>query len=107
MQPVFSLPEMAAAMTRPLLNGEQTQTGHRKLAEQHDSDAPCRHLAALDEDAHCREHEHFISQRIHELAEVRDLIIVARYVAIGNVGETGDDIHRERPAEKGSGRREP
>ena len=53
-----------------LLHGDEPQTGHRKLAEQHYRDCPAGHLAVLNEEAHRRQHQHFISQRVNELAEV-------------------------------------
>ena len=59
-----------------LFHGNQPKAGHGKLPEEHHSDDPAGNLAVFDKPAHGGENQHFVSQRVHEFAEVRDLMIV-------------------------------
>ena len=69
----------------PLLNGDKAHAGNGKFAQQHDGKAPAGHLPALDKVTHRRHDEHLVRQRVHELAEICDLVAVAGNVAVGKI----------------------
>ena len=52
-------------------------------------------LPDLDEVAHGRHNEHLIRQRVHEFAEIRDLVVVAGDVAVHEIREARDHEHAE------------
>ena len=74
---VLTLPDHAAAITRPC------------------STATSGHLPDLDEVAHGRHDEHLVRQRVHEFAEIRDLVVVAGDVAVHEIREARDHEHAE------------
>ena len=78
-----------------LLDGNEPHSGDRELAQQHDGQTPAGHLPDLDEVAHGRHDEHLVRQRVHELAEIRDLVVVAGDVAVHEIREARDHEHAE------------
>ena len=93
----FDLARPGCGDDPPLLHGDQPHAGHGELPHQHDGKDPRQHVALLHEAAQRRHHKALVRQRIHELAEVGDLIIVPGDVAVGKVRQAGHDVHAQRP----------
>lgn len=54
-----------------------------------------------DKDHHAGRDQQLVGQRIEELAEIRDLIIMARDVAVDKIADARDHEHAERrPAQR-------
>ena len=60
----------------PIADGDEAQTGDCKLARDDDEHDPAGHPALSDEDHHAGRDQQLVGQRIEELAEIRDLIII-------------------------------
>ena len=77
-----------------VVHRDEAQPRNGKLAHQHEDQHPRRHGVPLDEHRHRREHQYLVRQRVHELAEVGDLMVVPGDVAVQRVRQARDDEHR-------------
>ena len=80
-----------------LLHGDEPQAGHGKFPEKHNGHHPAGHLPVLDEEAHGRQHQHFIRQRVHKFAEIGDLVVMPGNVAVSKVRQAGDNVNCQCP----------
>src|SRR5699024_6988216 len=78
-----------------VLHGYEPQAGDGELARQHDHQRPGRHTTPLDENQHRRRDQQLVSQRVDKFAEIGDLIVVPRYIAVDPVGEARDGEYHQ------------
>ena len=96
-QDVLILPLQPAAIA----DSDEAQTGDCKLARDDDKHDPAGHPALSDEDHHAGRDQQLVGQRIEELAEIRDLIIMARDIAVDKIADARDHEYAERrPAQR-------
>ena len=85
----------------PIADSDEAQTGDCKLACDDNEHDPAGHAALADKDHHAGRDQQLVGQRIEELAEIRDLIIMARDVAVDKIADARDHEHAERrPAQR-------
>ena len=83
----------------------QPKSRNCEFAGQNDHQRPGGHERPLAEDAHCGDDQQLVRQRVKELAEVGDLVVVPGDVAVHKVGQACHDKESEgQKLEPGVGR---
>ena len=79
-----------------LLDGNETKARDRKLPKQHNRHSPAGHLSIVHEVAHRRQHKHLVRQRVHELAEIRNLVVMPRDIAVKQIRQACNNVDNKR-----------
>ena len=79
-----------------VLSGDQSETADDEFSGDNDDDDPGRDPAQLDQADHTGDGQDLVRERIHELSEVGDQIVLSRNIAIQKICQGSDDEQHQR-----------